>query len=243
MANVKEFEREVCIATYEVSAQSILKLSVMLRICQETSEQHLASLDIGYERLKADGLVFLITRTAVKINRMPVHGEHVVVKTHPCGMVGAQYYRDFLFYSNGEKIIDVMQASVAANTETHKILHPREFQKYGIDPSPNGVTDVRLGKITFPQDLSLQGKRPIRFSDLDYNSHLNNAVYGDIICDYLPNGATGRQFSEIQINYVNESKLGETLQVYAEEKNGVMNMYGDNERGRGFECKAILVPK
>jgi len=243
MANVKEFEREVCIATYEVSAQSILKLSVMLRICQETSEQHLASLNIGYERLKAEGLVFLITRTAVQIKRMPVHGETVVVKTHPCGVVGAQFYRDFLFYSNGEKIIDVMQASVAANTETHKILHPREFQKYNVDPSTNGTTAVRLNKINLPDDMPLQGKRPIRFSDLDYNSHLNNAVYGDIICDCLPNGATGRQFSEIQINYVNESKLGETLQVYAQEQDGVVTMYGDNERGKGFECKAILVPK
>lgn len=243
MANVKEFEREVRIATYEVSAQSILKLSVMLRICQETSEQHLASLGIGYERLKADGLVFLITRSAVKINRMPAHGETVVVKTHPCGVVGAQFYRDFVFYSNGEKIINVMQASVAANTETHKIMHPKQFMKYDIDPSPNGTTDVRLGKIDLPQDMPLQGERPIRFSDLDYNSHLNNAVYGDIICDYLPGGIMGRQFSEIQINYVNESKLGENLAIYAQEQDNTIFMYGDNERGRGFECKAILIPK
>jgi acyl-ACP thioesterase len=243
MANVKEFEREVRIATYEVSAQSILKLSVMLRICQETSEQHLASLGIGYERLKADGLVFLITRTAVKINRMPLHGETVVVKTHPCGVVGAQFYRDFIFYSNGDKIIEVMQASVAAETATHKIMHPKKFMKYGIDPSPNGITEVRLGKIDIPHDMPLQGKREIRFSDLDYNSHLNNAVYGDIICDYLPGGIMGRQFSEIQINYVNESKLGETLEVYAQEQDGTVSMYANNERGRGFECTAVLVPK
>lgn len=136
-----------------------------------------------------------------------------------------------------------MQASVAADTASHKIMHPRQFMKYNVDPSPNGTTDVRLGKIVMPQQMPLQGERQIRFSDLDYNSHLNNAVYGDIICDYLPNGAIGRQFSELQINYINESKQGEILKVYAQEKNGVVTMYGENERGIGFECRAVLIPK
>lgn len=243
MANVKEYEREIRIATYEVSAQSIMKLSVLLRICQETSEQHLASLGIGYETLKNDGLVFLITRSKMKITRMPVHGETIVVKTHPCGVVGPQFYRDYLFYAGGEKIIDVMQASVAADTVSHKIMHPKKFMKYGIDPCPNGITDIRLGKIELPEGMPLQGDRPIRFSDLDYNSHLNNAVYGDIISDFIPDGVVGRQFSEIQINYVNESKLGETLKIYAREQNGSITMYGDNERGRGFECTAVMMPK
>ena len=40
-----------------------------------------------------------------------------------------------------------MQCSVAANTQTHRILHPRKFAAYGLDASANGVTDHVLSRI------------------------------------------------------------------------------------------------
>ena len=44
MADVRQFENHWRVATFEVDAQSEMKLSTMLRICQETSEKHLAAL-------------------------------------------------------------------------------------------------------------------------------------------------------------------------------------------------------
>lgn len=238
----KEYAKTLRVATYEVGAQSILRLSVLLRMCQEISEQNLALLGLGYERMCADGLVFLLITNRVKIKQMPVHTEEIVMKTHPRGVAGAQFYRDFLVYSGGELMISVMQTSVVASERTHKIMRPKEFFNYGVFSDDKVPEEERVPRITIPDGLPLVGERPVRFSDLDYNHHLNNTVYADIVTDFLPGGAMGRQYGEIQINYVTESTLGDTLKIYAQEEDGRVLMKGVNERGCGFTAAARLRP-
>lgn len=55
---VKEYVHTMRVASYEVGAQCILRLSVLLRMCQDVSEQNLALLGLGYEKMCADGIVF-----------------------------------------------------------------------------------------------------------------------------------------------------------------------------------------
>ena len=240
MADVRQFENHWRVATFEVDAQSEMKLSTMLRICQETSEKHLAALGVGYEKLKADGMVFLITKSESTIKRMPAHTEELRVVTKPQGVRGAEFYRDYEFFVGEESIAYVMQCSVAANTQTHRIMHPRKFAAYGLDASVNGITDHVLSRIR-TGELPFLGERIIRYSDLDYNGHLNNAIYGDIFYDFVPGGILGNKLEKIQINFVNESLLGETIRIFGEETNGSVVMYGENSRGRAFEMTAVLI--
>ena len=44
MVTVEEYSRTVQVASYEVGANEKIKLSVLLRMAQETSEQHLGEL-------------------------------------------------------------------------------------------------------------------------------------------------------------------------------------------------------
>ncbi len=239
---VKEYSRTQRVASYEVGAQCILRLSVLLRMCQDVSEQNLALLGLSYEKMRADGFVFLLITNRAKITRMPLHNEAVTIKTHPRGVSGAQFYRDFEIYSGEEKIIDVMQTSILADVNTHKILRPKQFLDYGIFTGEKIPEEDRIPKITVPEGLPQVGERTVRYSDLDYNMHLNNTVYCDIITDFLPGGALGRQYSEIQINYITESALGDTLKIYAGEQDGRILMQGVNERGCGFTASAVMKP-
>lgn len=239
---VKEYARTVRVASYEVGAQCILKLSVLLRMCQETSEQNLTLLGLSYEKMCADGIVFLLITNQAKIRRMPVHNETVTIKTHPRGVSGAQFYRDFKIYSGEEPIIDVMQTSIIADANTHKILRPKQFLNYGVFSGEKVPDEDKIGKIVVPEDLPFVGDRPVRYSDLDYNMHLNNTVYGDILTDFLPGGVIGRQFSQVQINYLTESALGDTLKIHAGERDGRVFMQGINARGCGFTASALMLP-
>ena len=230
MADIRQYENHWQVATFEVDAQSEMKLSTMLRICQETSEKHLASLGIGYEKLKADGMVFLIAKSESIIRRMPAHTEQLRIVTKPQGVRGAEFYRDYEFFAGEESIAYVMQTTVAANTQTHRILHPKKFAVYGLDASVNGVTDHALSRIK-TGELPFLGERVIRYSDLDYNRHLHNAIYGDIFYDFVPGGIMGKKLTQVQINFVNESLLGETIRIFGQEQDGKVLMYGENSRG------------
>lgn len=240
---INEYTREVRVASYEVGAQRLLKLSVLMRMCQETSEQHIDLVGLSYEKLYEDGIVFLLINNRAKIKRMPVHNEKITIKTHPRGVNGAQFYRDFILYSGDEKIIEVMQTSVIADPVTHKVMRPKKFLDYGIFSGEKVMPEDRMAKITVPDDLPLVGERPIYYSDLDYNRHLNNTIYGDILTDFLPDGAQGSQYAQVQINYVNESAQGDVLKIYAAKENGQVLMQGVHNRGCGFTASATLVPK
>jgi medium-chain acyl-[acyl-carrier-protein] hydrolase len=240
MEQISEYTREVCVASYEVSAQSVLKLSVLLRICQETSEQQLDLLGLSYEKLRADGIIFLIITNRVKIKRMPRRGETLSIQTHPRGTIGAQFYRDFKIFCNGELIVDVMQSSIAADANTHKVLRPKQFLQYGIFTDEKMPAEEKNERTVVPDDLPLVGERVVRYSDLDYNQHLNNTVYGDILTDFLPGGAGRRCYLEAQIDYVNESVLGDVLKIYAREENNRILMRGEHSRGCGFTASAVL---
>lgn len=242
MADVRQYENHWRVATFEVDAQSEMKLSTMLRICQETSEKHLAALGVGYEKLKADGMVFLIAKSESLIKRMPAHTEELRIVTKPQGVKGAEFYRDYEFFVGEESIAYVMQTSVAANTQTHRILHPRKFAAYGLDASVNGLTEHLLSRIK-TGELPFLGERVIRYSDLDYNGHLNNAIYGDIFYDFVPGGMMGKKITRVQINFVNESLLGETIRIFGEEQDGQVLLYGENSRGRAFEASGELIPR
>lgn len=235
----KEYAETRQIASYETGEQSTLKLSSFLRICQDVSERHLALWGLPYEKLKEDGLVFLFARNGVSVSRMPFHREKVRVSTSPHGSLGAQFYRSYTMTNaeTGEVLAELNQASVIVDASTHKILRPRIFSQYGVQI---GETDGRfLEKIEVPEGMPLVGERPVYYSDLDYNGHLNNAIYADILCDFIPGGMMGQSLKEVQINYSSECRFGDVLKLYAKEQDGAVYLCGEHERGGSFVCRAV----
>lgn len=238
---VDEYTRQIRVPVYDVGPRNLLKFGSVLRLVQETSEQHLDLLHISYEEFRAQGYVFFIISSRVKIKRLPEHNELLTIKTHPRGRGGAQFYRDFKFYGeNGGLIIDVMQTTVVADAETHKVQRPQSLFKYGIFRDFPIEKEERITRINIPENLPFVGERLVYYSDLDSNSHMNNSVYGDVFVDFLPNGVEERQLSEVQITYINETPLGDTLKIYAGVDGGRVLMRGNNKKGGSFTACAQL---
>ena len=87
------------------------------------------------------------------------------------------------------------------------------------------------------------GVRQIRFSDLDFNGHMSNSIYGNIIEDYLPynyvnnSNMRRKELYKLQINYVKESKLKDDMLIYGKELEQGFIMVGSVEGCRTFECQ------
>ena len=236
-----EYSRSLRIPVYDVGPKNLLKFGSALRLVQETSEQHLNVLHIGYEAYRAEGFVFFIISTRVKLLRLPEHGEPVTVKTHPRGRGGAQFYRDFKFYdADRNLIIDVMQTTVLADAETHKVQLPQNLYKYGVFKDYPVEKEERISRIGVNRELPFAGERQVYYSDLDANGHVNNSVYGDIFVDFLPGGVKEESLKEVCITYINETEPGDKLKIYSEEKNGRVSMYGVNKNGNSFAATAVI---
>ena len=62
-------------------------------------------------------------------------------------------------------------------------------------------------------ELTLLGKRDIRYSDIDYNMHMNNTRYPDMLCDFMPMDKI-QSISEMTLEFLHESALGDTLNFF-----------------------------
>lgn len=235
---MKEYSETIQLATYDVGVKNKLRLSSLMRYCQEISERHLGVYGLPYEKLKADGLVFVFTRAQIKIHNLPVHRETIRMTTRACGVVGAQFYREFEVWRGEELMVEVLEASALVSAREHRLLRPKAFSRYGISAGEN--SGQRLGRIAMPKDAPQVGERMVRYSDLDYNGHLNNAIYCDIFCDFVPGGMMGRNLVDFQIHFVLETRLGENLKIYAKEEDGAVYLGGDNPRGDSFVCRAVF---
>lgn len=221
------------LATYDVGPGRTLHLSRLLFLVQETSERHLERFGIGYESLWEAGIAFLTAKTWVKIERMPRLHETVRIETRPCGVKGAQFIRAFDLFVGEVLCAQVVQTSVAADPVSHKILHPQAFDKIGFDPACGGDAPMFPQKIKTGEQPVL-GTREIRYSDLDYNEHLSNAVYVDFLTDFVPNPSS---VTEFQINYVNECRRGDQIVVHGgQDETGRWLIYGEHARGRAFDA-------
>ena len=232
---IREYMLPMRVKTYDVGPNSKLKLSALLRVCQEVSERHLESVNMGYTAMKEKGLVFLIISNAARICRLPFLGEELQIRTHPRGTMGVQFYRDYEFWSGEELLIRVMQTSVSVDPVEHKILRPKVFLSQGVFFDEKVPREEKIDKIT-PQELPQLGVREIRYSDVDYNHHLNNTIYGDIAMDFLPEALREKQFAYEQIDYVSEALLGETLRICGREFDGGYLVQGYHERGLSFSA-------
>ena len=236
---VREYARSLAVPVYDVGPSDTLKFGSALRLVQETSEQHLGVLNAGYETMREKaGIVFFIISTRVKISRFPEHGEHIVIKTHPRGRGGAQFYRDFLFYEeSGTLLLDVMQTTVLADAETHKVQRPQALKQFGFYPDNVIEPEERMERFSVPDGMESLGDRRVFHSDLDANGHMNNTVYGDIVWDFLP-PAVRRSAGKIQINYLSEMEEGGVLTLTGGESGGKFLLRGDCGGAVSFTASA-----
>ena len=232
---------EFPIRTYEVDSHYKLGLSNLLRFMQETAGRHLSDAGWTYQKMRdEDGFVFLLTRIALRIRRMPEWRETVAVKTWFSGAKGAQYMREMTFESAGEVLAESQTAWVTVNPETRRVLRP------DLTLNPEGIRSeaiagVAARRVERPEGMAFAGERPVRYSDLDCNHHVNNAVYADIVADYFPGEYDPGAVRFFALEYHNEALPGETLRIFhAAGGKNICHICGDAGDRRCFSARVEL---
>lgn len=234
----KEYVWDTHIASYDVGMGTWLRPSNQLKLQQEVGELHFAEGGVGYYVLCEHNLAFVLTRTNSVIHTYPRFGDRVQIRTWHRGNRGAQFFRGYEFIdAQGRALVESVSAFALVDLHTHRLLRPSALDVFDLhieNPRPSGCPDpARLRELP---PLSRVGERVVRWSDIDWNGHLNNTVYADIACDFLPGGMIGRHLCGFSIDFLKEAKLGDTLAVSAGERpgpNGVREVFVEGEHARG----------
>lgn len=135
---VETYKKEILVTEPETDITKRMTLSNIMRHSQQMGSEHIASMGIDYNRMYRDGMVFLVNKMLITIDRRPVFGEELLLTTIPRKPKGAQFIRDTIFETRaGEKLIEVSISWMLVSPDTHKILRPSVFDVYGFEMFPN----------------------------------------------------------------------------------------------------------
>lgn len=234
-----QFYKDLRVTDPECDYHNRMKLSDILRHMQEISGEHLYELGLPYERLYGMGQVFLLSKIWLDVKRRPASGETLRWVTEPYAPVGAQFVRcNDVVDADGEIILHSDTLWMLVDPRTRSILRPNSFGA----PLPLKKTFDRAGlqrfRVARPEGLEPAGTRTVYYSDLDVNRHMNNAIYADVVCDFLPDDVLEKsEPAGLFLHFQSEAVLHAPLSVsYTRTGDGDWFLAADLPEGKCFEA-------
>lgn len=214
------FQKEFIISNNDVDYRFNLKPANLFRIFQDMAMMATEEIECDSISLAKRGIDWVITRMDVEIMRLPRCNEKITVCTYP-GKDMAMLYPRFFYILDENKNLLVRCSSIWAliDAKTRRVI----VDKDTIKKLPPETSEYEL---PLPSKIVQEGirnkveTRKIHYSDLDFNCHMNNVHYVELLMDvhdfefYKSNRP-----SFISLNYLKEIKENEIVDVYSDSQN------------------------
>ena len=202
---------------HDTDATLAVRPSQTLVYMQEMAFCHLNSVDRNLDKLRfEEGLAFILTRLTLKFYRPIRPAETITAQTWISDGKGLNFPRYFRIQKqDGTVAAEGASSWLLIDLNTHLPRRVSDFA-YGFE-SEEPLPFATPRRFPVPADMVEVGLRKIVYSDIDYNGHMNNTRYPDMVCDYLPEGVVGR-IHTMHLEFVREAKFGSTLRVMRGER-------------------------
>ena len=226
------YERDIEINYYDLDGRGDMKLTALLKYINLSAVANADELGISYEKIAALGLAFVIQRFTLRISRWPVINQTVTIKTWPAEITKGTFRRNGSMHDkDGNKIAEWTGLWVLIDIIKRRVQRPKALPV----PLPAyGLMDVdfEAAKLEIPEDAGLTAsyRHIVRFSEIDLNMHMNNAVYGDLIANLLEISESPMppvtKWREVSFNYLTETVLGDSIEVQCRQSGQIIYIYG-----------------
>ena len=199
-----------------VGPHGYITLPHLIRLFQEAAMRNTDRLGISSGHLAAtEGLTWVLHRQSLEVSRWPRLGERVSVVTLPTRIERQLItHRDFY-------LLDEARAVLAASASTWSVM---DVQSRRIRPLPPAVSGIfgdlgdvfRLAHPTEkpapPADAPEARSFPVTFAQLDFNNHLTNPAYPELMLEPLGlEFLRDRRLVAADITYHREARYGESV--------------------------------
>jgi acyl-ACP thioesterase len=209
--------------TYPVRFGSIdksdrLTLNAVFQFFQEAPICHAENLNVGREDMLRTGQAWILSRMSVIVDRRPDYFETITVRSWPRGGEKLFAVRDYDIRDKSNiPVVSARSGWIILDVEKRRPLRPQSV----MDSLPKNEGEDALspedGAIaTLEERANLQktAERKARYTDLDYNGHVNNVRYIQWIEDSLePQLLENADKMRFDINYLNEILGGEVVEI------------------------------
>ena len=188
----------------------------------------LASIFLGcsHQDLADKGAFFILLRQRIEVMQYPRAADALRAETW-AGEVQRTIFPRYYRYFDEEGTLCATASTLWAlcSIEERKIIRPQDI---GLTMPPPPFEELpQPGKLRFEEAPDFVRIYKVRYSDMDYNGHVNNTRYVDWCCDLF---ATERfkehSFKDLQINYVHEARQGEEVRLELRDRGDSFSIRG-----------------
>jgi medium-chain acyl-[acyl-carrier-protein] hydrolase len=202
--------------SFEADLNGAGTLEGVCRHFQEAAWNHAEHLGLGYEQLRRENKIWVLSRLLLKLDRSLRWGETITVHTWPRQVRSAFALRDF-------EMVDSAGMRLAAGSSAWLVLDVSSRKPQRVDKMISSISTFPAKRALDQDPASLdavQSDRSItrftaRYSDIDVNGHVNNARYvGWLMDSYSLDFHRAHEVKRLEINYLGETAGAETVSVF-----------------------------
>lgn len=217
----------VTLRTSDLDCFDRVKPHAYLEFFQDIAGEHADILGVGYNESKKLNVGWVLMKSKLEIFKDPIPYDTLLLQTWPSNLTKVDFTRDYrLLDKEGEIISQGTSQWCIVDINNHRILRTSTIN-FLTDVHEEPLYTARLEKLS-EYDYSNQEVKfshTIRNSDLDHYGHTNNARYAVMLFDALPNSIE-KNVHTLEINYIAEAKLNETIDIYYTEEEKLIKGVG-----------------
>ena len=229
-------ERQVTDSDADFSRRQ--KLSSMFGMFQDIAALHAENLGASVDWLHREmNVAWILMRVRVEIDKYPMLAQDLLVESWPQAP-RALYDRDYIIRdTEGNVLVRAVSTWVIMDLCTREIKRDRFIDYRGIEVKKDRAIGKGMGRLKPVGKTKLLYEKKIKFSDIDYNLHVNNAKYVDYVMDaFTFREHRKRELRALEMHYVNEIGPAELMQI----KHKTLNAGTDYVEGMRKSDKALV---
>ncbi|MDO5689062.1 MAG: thioesterase [Tissierellia bacterium] len=236
-----EYTKEFRVPAYMVTADQFITPEYLLKEMVDSSREHS---DIALGEEFGSSHFWILMSWVIDIMRMPRLDEKISIRTYVAGYKKFFIYRGFeVTGPNGEQLVHAMTVWTLMDPVARALIRiPKELFP-DIDKPEKVHVPLRDFELR-PDALLIRDHFLARRSDIDFNEHVNNAVYWRWVYDLVPyDQYKGLSIRRLDAEYKKEILLGDRVliegRVFYREERKVFEIRILDETGE--ELKALLL--
>lgn len=220
--------------TLRASVTSII--SYMLNVAG--TDAH--SKGFGVAALQGHSFTWVLSRLAVDITTKPAQYEDVAIDTWVNEFNRLSSTRNFRMHANGMQVTAGVSQWCMLNMESRQVVDMsllKDIYERAMVDEPSPISAPQRLRAIEPLDTM---SRPVVYSDIDFNRHVNTLRYIDLIFDMLPLNVIEQSGGlRMDVNFIAEARYGEVMSVGVVEQEGVYQFEISSDSGKVL-CRARL---
>ena len=234
------FYSEMKLQFCQCNMLSNLNLSELLRLTSDTAIEDYYERGISFTFLAEHNYAILLSRVSFRFHKMPKANDRITIATWEEKPEALQLTRAYeIKAEDGTPLVSGSSSWLVVDYTSHRIIRTKDFT---LRPEPirkEAHDCMAPGKIAIPENIAECGSRPICWSDIDANGHMNNSRYGAFAIDCLPEAYQRKTFTDFRMNYSHEAKKGDTITMFAafDDDAKKITVVGKHEKSTCFESE------